>query len=163
MHTTGLDRSPEGRLVVTLTEVLRRMRQIVDSGPLEPATLLVLHYAACATLPRVSDLAGSLGLDTSTVSRHVSHLTDAGYLERRPDPEDRRAARLALSAQGRSVLDDAHAARAAAVRQALQRWDPSDRDRLLALVERLAADLGAAAGGAPGTCTATSTPALENR
>lgn len=159
MHATGLDRSPEGRLVVTLGAVLRRLRQTVDSGPVEPAALLVLHQAACAGMPRVSELAGPLGLDTSTVSRHVSHLTDAGYLERRPDPDDRRAARLVLSAQGRTVLDEAHAHRAAAIRRALQHWDQSDRDHLLELVERLATDLDAAFD----TCTAASTPVLENR
>jgi len=49
---------------------------------------------------RVSELAGCMGLDASTASRHVRHLEDGGYLARTGDPGDRRASRVRLTPKG---------------------------------------------------------------
>ena len=49
---------------------------------------------------RVTDLAGCANLDTSTVSRHVAQLQRTGLIERTPDPDDRRAQRVELTAAG---------------------------------------------------------------
>src|SRR4051795_4723832 len=54
---------------------------------------------------RSQDLAEALFADPSTISRQVSQLAGRGYVERRPDPADRRASLLALTPLGSSVLD----------------------------------------------------------
>lgn len=92
---------------------------------------------------RVSDLAASLELDLSTVSRQVRALVDAGLVARQSDPDDGRAARLALSRRGRDVLEAVKAARRQVLAGTLAAWSAEDRSALAAAVSRLAADLHA--------------------
>ncbi|MHB8593804.1 MAG: MarR family winged helix-turn-helix transcriptional regulator, partial [Acidimicrobiales bacterium] len=60
---------------------------------------------------RISDLAVTLDLDLSTVSRQVRHLVDTGLVTREADPGDGRACLVGLSDRGRAVLDAVRAAR----------------------------------------------------
>lgn len=91
---------------------------------------------------RLSDVAGSLGLDLSTVSRQVRQLEDAGLLTRTPDPDDRRAALLATTAEGGALVVRMQAALAQIVASALDGWSDRDRRTLTSLLGRLADDLG---------------------
>jgi MarR family transcriptional regulator for hemolysin len=52
-----------------------------------------------------SDLAESLDIQPITLTRLVDRLCDSGLIERRPDPNDRRAKRLYLTAAARPLLD----------------------------------------------------------
>src|SRR5206468_6448208 len=54
---------------------------------------------------RANELADALFSDPSTLSRQVAPLVERGYVDRQPDPDDRRASRLALSAHGHEVLE----------------------------------------------------------
>ena len=54
---------------------------------------------------RLGDLATHLYLDKSTTSRIVDSLERKGYLERRPDPSDRRAVLLEATESGRRLVD----------------------------------------------------------
>jgi DNA-binding MarR family transcriptional regulator len=85
--------------------------------------LAVSHAHALMELLRTSgqrqlDLAHSLGLSKSAVSRLVDQLEKRGWLERQADEEDGRAWRLKLSPQGRQAarrLDEASLARFAGI------------------------------------------------
>lgn len=90
---------------------------------------------------RLSDLAASLELDLSTVSRQVRHLVDTGLVTREADPDDGRAALLALSPRGRHVLEAVRAARRQVLGRSLGGWTPNQRSRLAESVSRLAADV----------------------
>jgi DNA-binding MarR family transcriptional regulator len=90
---------------------------------------------------RVSDLAASLELDLSTVSRQVRHLVDSGLVARHSDPDDGRATLLALSDRGRLVLEAVKAARRKVLAGTLVQWSAEDRWALATAVGRLAADL----------------------
>ncbi|HAM01587.1 MAG TPA: MarR family transcriptional regulator [Acidimicrobiaceae bacterium] len=90
---------------------------------------------------RLSDLASSLELDLSTVSRQVRNLVEAGLVDRDADPDDGRAALLTLSARGRDVLDAVRAARRQVLGQTLCGWTATDRDALVRALGRLADDL----------------------
>jgi DNA-binding MarR family transcriptional regulator len=109
-----------------------------NHGPLEPALLWVLHATACEGAMRLSDLATRLQLDLSTVSRHVRALEDAGYLERTPDKDDRRAMRISISDKGSQVLDEGRAAQRETLEKALATWTERDRTTLERLLGRLA-------------------------
>lgn len=110
-------------------------------GPLEPALLWVLHATACEGASRLSELAGRLQLDLSTVSRHVRTLEDAGYLERTPDKDDRRATQISISAKGTRILDEGRAAQVALLDSALTKWTENERQTLERLLGRLANEL----------------------
>jgi DNA-binding MarR family transcriptional regulator len=107
----------------------------------DQAGLVVLHSLACAPAVRPSDIAADLGLDASTVSRHLRTLEQLGLVDRTDDPADRRAQRVSLSDRGREVLDRAIAQRQAVLAAALTDWSEADRRTLERLLVRLADDL----------------------
>jgi DNA-binding MarR family transcriptional regulator len=140
--TTAPSRTTTGRqLVLALLSVARRLKTREVHGQLDPASVFVLSNVQAKAPLRVSELARCLGLDSSTVSRHVRHLEDGGYLVRTGDPDDRRASRVRLTGRGRAVLDQAVQARAAIVDAATADWPPVDRATLTTLMTRLAEHL----------------------
>jgi DNA-binding MarR family transcriptional regulator len=56
---------------------------------------------------RLTELAARAQLSLSAASELINDLQELGYLERRPDPADRRAKLIVPTARGRRVLADA--------------------------------------------------------
>jgi DNA-binding MarR family transcriptional regulator len=133
--TTGQD------LMVALLGVSRRLKARLGQGQLDPAMMFVLHQVQANGSPRVSEVAGCMGLDASTASRHVRHLEDGGYLARTGDPGDRRASRVRLTPKGRAALTRAMRARAAVIDRAIADWPDKDRAALTTMLIRLADSL----------------------
>ena len=96
------------------------LKEIVDHGPLS-----------------VNDLAAELLLDKSTVSRVANALEQKGYVERSPDPMDRRAVKLEATLEGArlSARVDRELVRENAV--VLQDFEPEVRHNVIRLVARL--------------------------
>jgi DNA-binding MarR family transcriptional regulator len=86
---------------------------------------------------RASDLVTRLGLDKSTVSRHVARLADLGLVERAPDPDDGRAQVLSPSAEGSARLARIREARRSRWEADLADWPAADVAALGALLGRL--------------------------
>jgi DNA-binding MarR family transcriptional regulator len=118
--------------------IARRLKARPTGGRLDRGSVFVLHHVLANAPLRVSELAKSMVLDSSTVSRHVSHLEDGGYLTRTGDPDDRRASRVLLTDKGRAVLDEAMRAQSAIVDRAIANWSEQDRQTLTLLMTRLA-------------------------
>ncbi len=97
---------------------------------------LLVHAAEQAPV-RLSDLAESMGLDLSTVSRQARNLVVSGLLEKTPDPADGRASLLTLSDRGRAVLLRVSAARQQILAEALAEWGQDERDSFLFALSRL--------------------------
>jgi DNA-binding MarR family transcriptional regulator len=93
---------------------------------------------------RCSALAGHAGVDVSVASRQLAVLERLGYVERRPDPLDGRAALLRLTEAGVDALAAARALRSDWALTALTGWDEDDARQLTALLDRLVADLASA-------------------
>ena len=87
---------------------------------------------------RLSELAGSVELDLSTVSRQVRDLVASGLLTKDPDPLDGRASLLGLSARGAAVLEAVSDARRQARAEALADWSDDERSTLAHSLFRLA-------------------------
>lgn len=92
---------------------------------------------------RLRDLAHAEGLDQSTMSRRIASLAKRGLVERRPDPDDRRAHRLQLTESGTVALAAERARRVSLVTDALAGWDESDKDELARLLGKLTDTLDA--------------------
>ena len=90
---------------------------------------------------RVSELAQFLGVDTSTMSRHVKTLERGGLVVRAEDPLDGRAARLGLTPAGWEVLRLLREARHQYFTELLCGWSDADRAVLAPLLVRLANDV----------------------
>jgi DNA-binding MarR family transcriptional regulator len=92
------------RLRLALGRLYRRLRQ---HGP---QALTASQESTLASLEslgpvRLGDLAAHEGVTAPTQSRLVTSLEEQGLLRRAPDPEDKRAARLAITAEGRRRLE----------------------------------------------------------
>ena len=90
---------------------------------------------------RCSALAVRAGVDVSVASRQLAALERAGYVERRPDPDDGRASLMHLTDGGARALAVTRALRTEWAAAALADWDEDDARLLSGLLERLAADL----------------------
>lgn len=97
---------------------------------------------------RLSDLATSMGLDRSIASRQTESLVRAGFVERRPDPTDGRAALLAPTRTGRSVVTRLRGQRKRWLDRVVSTLDPHDVDALTLLLPRLVVAIEQAEAGA---------------
>jgi DNA-binding MarR family transcriptional regulator len=120
----------------------RTWRQIAGNAdiPLDRARYVVLRAVAESEPVRTSALAEHVGVDPSTMSRHLTVLEKAGYVARAADPDDGRAQVLSLTPAGREVMEKARGARHDLITDALAEWDDADRTHLASLLGRLADD-----------------------
>jgi DNA-binding MarR family transcriptional regulator len=127
-------------LLMALFSTVRRMRGTGSSEAIDLGSIYVLQMVMINPGIRVSELAGNLGLDASTVSRHVQALEQSGYLKRKPDPKDKRASCVQLTDDGLGVIVSAFRARAAMIMEAMRKWSVEDRTLFTELAVRFAAD-----------------------
>ena len=100
--------SPPREFGFLLSDVARNLRKTVD----HEAKALGMTRAQWSVLVRLqrqqglqqAELASALDLAPITLARLVDHLEDMKFVERRPDPDDRRAYRLFLTATAGPVL-----------------------------------------------------------
>jgi DNA-binding MarR family transcriptional regulator len=136
--TTGLATHVVDSVLGTTMTIGRLMRQRLPGDQLEPATYWVLKHLMEGSR-RITALASSTQLDTSTVSRHVTQLEQAGLVERSQDPDDGRAQRVGLTAEGRAQLEASTSRRREVLTASLEGWNAADLAQLERLLGRLAA------------------------
>ena len=128
------------RLLSNLGRTLAR-RPSSDVRDSDYSTLVWLETRASLDGCRLSDLADGRGYDASTMSRRIAHLVDAGLVERHPDPADRRAHVLSLSAAGRETVARERTNRVNLITRTLDDWSEEDKSQLARLLGRLNHDL----------------------
>ena len=104
--------------------------------------LTASQMSALTTVERHGELRlGELGrleqIGKSTLTRLVSKLADAGYLERRVDPSDGRGFLVTLTDHGAAALRAAAASQQAYLTRQLDALDASDRELLYAAAPAL--------------------------
>ena len=108
---------------------------------------LVLFELVEAGPLRLGALAERVGATDPTTSRAVDGLVAAGLVERRADPDDRRAVLHDATPTGRARAEQRRAEVAAVLDRALAGLFPDEAQRLVELLQRLNEELDAA--GAP--------------
>ncbi|KES05282.1 MarR family transcriptional regulator [Streptomyces toyocaensis] len=91
---------------------------------------------------RMSRLAELLSVDMSVTSRHVTHLAERGWIERSPDPTDKRSRILRLTPAGRERLDDLFRRTTELLAERLGDWSDEEVGRLTQLMARLRDSFG---------------------
>ncbi|MFF8937792.1 MarR family winged helix-turn-helix transcriptional regulator [Streptomyces paradoxus] len=86
---------------------------------------------------RMSKLAELLAVDMSVTSRHVAHVVDRGWIERSPDPADKRSRILRLTPAGHTQLDELSRRTTEVLAERLSDWTDEDVSRLTSLMARL--------------------------
>ena len=116
-HGTASDATSEtdlGDLVMRVARALRhRGAQAMAPWDLAPHHARALRVVGRHDGIRPGELAGHLRVAPRSVTDVVDALEERGLLERRPDPADRRATVLALTASGRALVAEVDAARRA--------------------------------------------------
>ncbi len=147
--TAGLERS--------LTQVARAIlrlevpRDALADGSTVSRTGYWLLVRLSEEAPvRLSDIAGSVELDLSTISRQIRDLVAAGLIARTPDPADGRAALLRLTELGTSVLEAVSESRRRELALAMADWTDEERNSLASGLLRLGAGLHDVHGGGAG-------------
>ncbi|MET7694430.1 MarR family transcriptional regulator [Streptomyces sp. NPDC005483] len=98
---------------------------------------------------RIGTLAELLAVDMSVTSRHVTHLAERGWIDRSPDPADRRSRVLRLTSEGRARLADLYDRAAESLALRLSDWSEEDIHRLTSLLSRLRASFDDAPSHTP--------------
>lgn len=140
-HGRPIEAPDVDAIEVELGRLARQLERVrLSAGPgavvLERAAYALLRELDESGPERLTAAAARMGLDASTVSRQVGALEAAGLVVRDPDPTDRRAQLLRLSAAGRSALRETRAARRGAFLEVIGAWEREDRKRFAALLRR---------------------------
>ncbi len=140
-----------GALPATLARRLGFMliRASAGAGRLATETLAPLridgrHYGVLAVLRELGPvsqqtLAAILAVDRSTIVAFIDELEELGHVRRGPNPSDRRAYRVKLTASGAKVQREAAELLTACERHYLEPLSAAERRTLLELLGRLVA------------------------
>jgi len=85
----------------------------------------------------VTDIGDDLGVTSAAASQMLERLVLAGLVERREDPDDRRAKRIALTERGQRILQGVLEARQRQFTALADRLSPHDRDLAAAALRTL--------------------------
>ena len=123
---------------------LRAAKKAVAGIPGGPRGYLVLATAGRGEPKSQVALAQHLGIDRTAMTYLLDDLEQAGLVERRPDPTDRRARHVVITQTGRELLNELKRRLRDAEENLLQPLDEEERRVLRTLLHRLAISLAPA-------------------
>jgi MarR family transcriptional regulator for hemolysin len=135
----------EREIAFNISDVARLLRTYVDQRAREYG-MTRAQWAALARVERSeglkqTELAEILDLQPITLTRLVDRLCDSGLMERRPDPDDRRAKRLYLTPAARPVLEAMSRLGRDIMTTVLAGVEPTAREQLSTLLLTLKSNL----------------------
>lgn len=101
--------------------------------------LALLNHHGDMRMGRVSEL---MAVDMSVSSRHVAHTVDRGWVERLPDPADKRSRILHLTRAGEDMLAVLDRRLTDMLARTLAEWSDDDVELLTTLLARLRDSFG---------------------
>jgi DNA-binding MarR family transcriptional regulator len=133
---------PSNEILDELGRLVRQLSRIsggAGEGPALTATQrLALFELMDQGEQRLNDLAARLGTSAPTASRAVDTLEEHGLVERRSDPDDRRALQIDLTPEGRRSVEERKARVYESFRPAAAQLSATERRRLAADLRKLA-------------------------
>lgn len=113
---------------------------------IDRAGYLVLRRIQLDGATRITDLADVMGVEPSTVSRHVHTLEGRGWLRREAHPCDGRVSMVDITADGTELVEQMEVERHRILDRTLSHWSDVEIDRFVELFDRFANDLSHALG-----------------
>ncbi|WP_438486912.1 MarR family winged helix-turn-helix transcriptional regulator [Streptomyces sp. S186] len=129
------------RQLSAIGAVKREMGRILPQD-CPPASAGVLTLLDRHGEMRMSQLAELLAIDMSVTSRHVAHVAERGWIERQPDPVDKRSRLLRLTPSGRELLAELAERYTQTLARYLDDWTDTDVGQLVELLARLRTSFG---------------------
>jgi len=135
--------NPAAALIAVAPLASRWIERLLASHdpPLTPAQFLALRAISAEPLA-AAELARRAGVSGPAVSQLVAALEGAGWVEREPEPGDRRRQTLRLTQPGSEVFSSATRLLHARIGDLLAGLPPHEADRLAHLLEQVEAALG---------------------
>lgn len=127
------------RLLVSNAHAKRKFASQLQEN-LPPATIPILAVALKQDQISQSEIGERLMLDKASLSRLVTRMQEAGLVERKLDPQDRRVSRINPTRQARERWDEAMYQHRSLWKSRMQDWPNEDLNRLIALLSRLNED-----------------------
>jgi DNA-binding MarR family transcriptional regulator len=127
-------------LAPLVRDMMAAEQPILDAHGLTMWGYVVLLALDRASMRTQAALAEAIGADKTRIIRTLDELQEAGHIERRPDPDDRRVRLLAITDSGRAVKDAVQAD----IQRGEERWlrelDADERRVFLKVLRRLTRD-----------------------
>ncbi|MEU8524818.1 MarR family transcriptional regulator [Streptomyces sp. NPDC048629] len=117
---------------------LARALPVECQGGAAAVLALVKHHGDM----RIGRLAEVMAVDMSVCSRHVAHTVEHGWIERLPDPDDRRSRILRITPSGHDMLTELDRRVTEAFTRHLAEWSDDDVDLLTTMLARLRESFG---------------------
>lgn len=125
---TGMDRPELGALLSRLLrEVARREQPLLDQAGLPMWDYVILSALSDGDASTQAGLSAATGRDKTRLIDNLDRLEQRGLVTRTPDPADRRNRIVSLTAEGRQVLRQCHAAIGAMEEELLAGLPPAER------------------------------------
>jgi DNA-binding MarR family transcriptional regulator len=134
----------------TLSQELAHIQENVDGIRLgresHPNANYELFYRVSNTIdqrgnPTMGELSSALSVPLSTATRIADWMVDNGYIERLPDPEDRRIVRVTLTSTGQELHKTMEHYIRQRVQQILSTLTPEERATLITLISKVVSAL----------------------
>jgi DNA-binding MarR family transcriptional regulator len=127
-------------LAPLVRDMMAAEQPILDAHGVSMWGYVVLLALDRASMRTQAALAEAIGADKTRIIRTLDELQEAGHIERRPDPDDRRVRLLAITDSGRAVKDAVQAE----IQRGEERWlselDADERRIFLKVLRRLTRD-----------------------
>lgn len=136
----------EVRTFVQLMRTLTRLEHRLEKA-LEGSGLSLPQFDILATLARAEgvtqqELAERLLVTKGNICGMIGRLETSGLVERRDDPQDRRANRLFLTRSGKTLLSKSFPSQHAALKQIMSELTATELQTLYQLLDRLEEGIG---------------------
>jgi DNA-binding MarR family transcriptional regulator len=143
------------RLSHLLTRARQHERTAAQAGVADVtrATTPILRLLVKSGSMRPGEIAACLEVEPPHIARQVHLLERSGYVERVPDPDDRRSYGVQLTPAGREAIDRFDQVAGRQMRQALAEWTPRERAELATHLTRMVDDFFAYAAETDGVAT----------
>jgi DNA-binding MarR family transcriptional regulator len=131
-----------------------RFAEALEPLDIQPSHFALLRFVSVAEGQSQQALGEALKIPPSRIVALVDEVEERGLVERRQNPQDRRANALHLTAKGRRLLERAMEIATAYEDALFASLNDDERAQLLELLRRVAADQDLPIGVHPGLATA---------
>jgi len=125
-----------------LLSLMKRLRQLSPAAPppqaaqVSPSMMSIIDFVGSSPDCGIKEIARGLKLSTPTVSVSIRHLEEAGFIDRRSHPADKRAVQVFLTPKGQKLYEQTYAFQRHTFEKLLTGLTPDERQTLLDLLDK---------------------------